>query len=195
MEQGWTDSEMTRKAKVEAGFAVVASKRARTDNALRAWAKAQGVAVEIDRKTAWGNPYQIGRDGDRDTVCDKYAEHYLPRHPTLPGRIESLKGKVLLCWCHPERCHGDHLARLANETGRETMDRTRRVFEVEADRITGEWIREEVDTGRVTTEAEWNAQQDTEDAHFDYYDHWITDETGYQTGETERRAVVVRWID
>ena len=75
------------------------------------------------------------------------------------------------------------------------MNRTLRVFEVEADRITGEWIGEAVDTGRVTTEAEWNAQQDTEDAHFDYYDHWITDETGYQTGETERRAVVVRWID
>jgi len=26
-----------------------------------------------------------------------------------------LKGKVLGCWCHPKECHGDVLARIANE--------------------------------------------------------------------------------
>jgi hypothetical protein len=34
-------------------------------------------------------------------------------------KIHTLKGKVLACWCYPERCHGDYLAEWANKTGPE----------------------------------------------------------------------------
>jgi hypothetical protein len=69
--------------------------------------------VKVDRTTAWGNPFEMPGDGDRDEVCDSY-EVYLSRKRSLLQRLPELKGKVLVCWCFPERCHGDHLAHLAN---------------------------------------------------------------------------------
>jgi hypothetical protein len=38
----------------------------------------------------------------------------LGNHPDLLARLPELRGKVLGCWCHPEQCHGDTLAELAN---------------------------------------------------------------------------------
>ena len=118
--QGWTTDQLERKARIEAGFAVVASKRAgdngkERDAALIAWADQQGLMVEIGRNTQWGNPFEMPGDGDRDAVCDKYAEFYLPHKDSLQKKLHTLKGKVLVCWCHPERCHGDHLAEQAND--------------------------------------------------------------------------------
>lgn len=119
--QGWTTDQLERKALVEQGFSVVASKRNNEDGrerdaALIAWADQQGMMVEIGRNTAWGNPFEMPGDGDRETVCDNFANHYLPYKPSLMKRISQLKGKVLVCWCHPERCHGDHLSELSNQT-------------------------------------------------------------------------------
>ena len=34
--------------------------------------------------------------------------------PALLARLPELKGKRLICWCAPLRCHGDVLHRLAN---------------------------------------------------------------------------------
>lgn len=118
--QGWTQSQLERRKLVESGFAVVASKRKGDDGkeldaALIAWADQQSLMTPIDRHTDWGNPFEMPADGDRDTVCNNYAEHYLPFKPSLLKKIPHLSGKVLVCWCHPERCHGDHLAQLANE--------------------------------------------------------------------------------
>lgn len=59
-------------------------------------------AVYIGRGSPWGNPFVIGRDGDRDTVCDRFENEILP---TLD--LEPLEGKDLVCWCKPARCHGD----------------------------------------------------------------------------------------
>jgi hypothetical protein len=70
--------------------------------------------VYIGRGSKWGNPYRIGKDGDRDRVCDKYIE-YLNTHPDLLAALPELKGKVLGCYCAPLRCHGDYLAFLANK--------------------------------------------------------------------------------
>ena len=52
---------------------------------------------------------------ERNKVCDAF-EIYLAGRPDLLERIAAgeLSGKVLLCWCHPKRCHGDTLANLAN---------------------------------------------------------------------------------
>lgn len=117
--QGWTTDQLERKAMIENGLAVVASKRntdegKQQDAALIAWADQQGLMVEVGRNTQWGNPFEMPGDGDRNAVCDHFADHYLPHKPSLLKKLPSLKGKVLVCWCHPERCHGDHLAEVAN---------------------------------------------------------------------------------
>lgn len=118
--QGWTQAQLERRQLVEKGVTVVASMRndesgKPIDNALIAWADQAGLMVKIDRNSDWGNPFETPADGTRDEVCDNYAQHYLPFKPSLLKKIPVLKGKVLVCWCHPLRCHGDHLAELANQ--------------------------------------------------------------------------------
>lgn len=119
--QGWTTSQLERKELVEQGIAVVASMRddgkgGEMDAALIAWADQRDMKTRIDRNTDWGNPFEMDKDGSRDDVCDKFEQHYMPHKPSLIKRLPKLKGRVLVCWCHPERCHGDHLAELANDS-------------------------------------------------------------------------------
>ena len=110
----WRKDERERQAKVNAGETVVAN--AQSDKNLICWAEREGYAVRIDRSTRYGNPFVMGEDGNRDAVCDAFELHYLPHKPSINSRIESgdLCGRVLICHCYPERCHGDCLASLAN---------------------------------------------------------------------------------
>lgn len=75
-------------------------------------------AVYIGRPTMWGNPYVmlVGKGPrHRDLVCDQYEE-YVARNPELVEQIKKkLKGKDLVCFCAPRRCHGDTILRIANE--------------------------------------------------------------------------------
>ncbi len=64
--------------------------------------------VYIGRGSKWGNPYIIGKDGNRDEVIDKYRL-YLDRSPHLLCAIGELKDRSLVCYCAPKRCHGDIL--------------------------------------------------------------------------------------
>lgn len=107
-EYEWSKSELDRKAIAEAGGTVVANMHQDTDRALLAWAKASGRFARIDRNSDWGNPFEMPTDGDRDTVCDSY-EIFFPRKFSLHSRLNELAGKVLGCWCYPQRCHGDYL--------------------------------------------------------------------------------------
>lgn len=59
----------------------------------------------------WVNPFVIGKDGTRDEVIEKYRQYVLSK-PELLGQLESLRGKVLACWCSPQKCHGDVLIEL-----------------------------------------------------------------------------------
>ena len=68
--------------------------------------------VKVDRSTEWGNPFIIGRDGDRKTVIKKYKE-WITQNKLMKD-LPKLKGKDLLCWCAPEPCHADVLLVLAN---------------------------------------------------------------------------------
>lgn len=68
--------------------------------------------VYIGRPSKWGNPFEIGRDGTREEVIARYHEWILEQ-PQLMAALPELRGKVLGCWCHPNACHGDVLARLA----------------------------------------------------------------------------------
>lgn len=107
-EYEWTEDELDRRAIVEKGGTVVANMHQDTDRALLAWARQTNHFFRIDRNSDWGNPFELGPDGDRDTVCDSF-EIYFGRKYSLHDRVLDLKGKVLGCWCYPQRCHGDHL--------------------------------------------------------------------------------------
>lgn len=76
--------------------------------------------VYIGRPSKWGNPFIIGRDGTRDEVVAKY-EAWIYTQPQLLADLHELRGKVLGCWCAPLACHGDVLARLANQPMEITM--------------------------------------------------------------------------
>lgn len=110
----WRKDERDRQVEVENGFTVVAN--AAADKNLICWAESNGLAVRIDRSTRYGNPFVLNEDGDRDDVCNAYERHYLPHKPSITERIEAgeLTGKVLVCHCYPQRCHGDCLAAEAN---------------------------------------------------------------------------------
>jgi hypothetical protein len=108
-EYEWSASELERKAIVEAGGTVVANMHQDVDRALLHWAKATNRFARIDRNSDFGNPFEMPGDGDRDTVCDSY-EIFFPRKFSLHNRLDELRGKVLGCWCYPQRCHGDYLA-------------------------------------------------------------------------------------
>lgn len=69
--------------------------------------------VYIGRPSKWGNPFQIGPDGTREEVIDKYRK-WLESQPNLMKDLKELKGKTLGCWCSPNPCHGDVLIKLAN---------------------------------------------------------------------------------
>jgi hypothetical protein len=99
--------EMERKAMVEAGKTVYANLK--RDHNLIAWAESKGLAVRVDRKSIFGNPFVMPGDGNRDDVCDLFGTTYLPNKKSILAALPSLRGKVLLCWCYPERCHAQSL--------------------------------------------------------------------------------------
>ena len=69
-------------------------------------------AVYIGRPGPWGNPFTIGKDGDRDQVIQKYRDNLTPE---LVEKVKrELRGKDLVCWCSPAPCHGDVLIEIAN---------------------------------------------------------------------------------
>lgn len=77
--------------------------------------------VYIGRPSLWGNPFSF-KDGtlaefkvsSRDEAVQKFEEWFTSQ-PELVERAKILlKGKILGCWCHPNKCHGDVLARIAN---------------------------------------------------------------------------------
>ncbi len=79
---GWTQSQIERKEALERGENVLITKRKGDDGklidgALIAWADAKGLIADIDRSSSgterglWGNPFELGPDGDRDTVCGR----------------------------------------------------------------------------------------------------------------------------
>ena len=102
----WTLDQEQRREAVMGGATVVAN--IKTDLALIGWATKKGIFVQIDRTTDWGNPFNLGEDGTRDYVCESFAM-YLDRKLSLKKRLPHLTGKVLGCWCYPERCHGQEL--------------------------------------------------------------------------------------
>ena len=77
--------------------------------------------VLIDRRTRWGNPFKLGVESDRDTVIARYRRELWRRieaDEIALADLAALSGKTLACWCAPEPCHGDILARAADWAAR-----------------------------------------------------------------------------
>lgn len=111
----WTDDERALLKPLRDGEIVVVSLRAHTN--LIGWAESASLYERIDRRTPWGNPFEMPDDGDRATVIASYEKYYLPNKPSLLSKLDSLRGKALGCWCAPEPCHGDVLAAWAEGRG------------------------------------------------------------------------------
>jgi Domain of unknown function (DUF4326) len=89
-------------------------------------------AVYIGRPSKWGNPFShrpgtaaYWHVGSRDEAVRRYEE-WLLRQPDLMAALPELRGKDLVCWCHPLSCHGDVLLRLANAPAEGGNDATHR---------------------------------------------------------------------
>lgn len=99
--------------KLKNGETVVVNQK--TDLATIKWAEDNNKFIRVDRFSDWGNPFEMGKDGDRDAVCNNYENHFIPYKPSLTKKVFELKGMALGCWCAPLRCHADHLKTLADE--------------------------------------------------------------------------------
>lgn len=99
--------------KLKNGETVVVNQK--TDLATIKWAEDNNKFIRVDRFSDWGNPFEMGKDGDRDAVCNNYKNHFIPYKPSLTKKIYELKGMALGCWCAPLSCHADHLKTLADE--------------------------------------------------------------------------------
>jgi hypothetical protein len=77
----------------------------------------EGSTVYVGRPSKWGNPYVIGRDGDRDEVIDKFRvwAWSLNNSEWRASVRRELKGKTLECYCHPLPCHAQVLIEIAEE--------------------------------------------------------------------------------
>ncbi len=71
----------------------------------------------IGRGSPFGNPFKIGKDGDRDEVIRKFRLYFKERlkDSTFKSMILALRGKRLGCYCAPLACHGDVIVAYLNK--------------------------------------------------------------------------------
>ncbi len=77
----------------------------------------RGESVYVGRPSALGNPFVIGRDGDRQTVVEKYRRWLWRQLQRGSGEVfeaihrlaqqAKTDDLVLACWCLPEKCHAE----------------------------------------------------------------------------------------
>lgn len=96
----------------------------------RGWRLPEG-AVNVARPGKWGNPFVVGRDGDRRKCVRLYVgllrfgpcltaaaaiEDQLAARIRVAAWVQELRGKDLACHCPLDGgpCHADVLLRLAN---------------------------------------------------------------------------------
>ena len=70
--------------------------------------------IYVGRGSKWGNPYAIGEHGTRDEVIEAYRRFLWKQIRSGDVTIEDLlelDGKRLGCFCKPQACHGDVIAK------------------------------------------------------------------------------------
>lgn len=75
--------------------------------------------IYVGRGSKWGNPFSHLTGGMTRREAIESYEAWLKDQPELMAALPELRGKVLGCYCKPDPCHGDVLARLANERNME----------------------------------------------------------------------------
>lgn len=66
--------------------------------------------IYIGRPSIYGNPYSIGKDGNRTEVIEKFKKYFYDRirnDEKFYIAVWKLYGKRLGCFCKPNPCHGD----------------------------------------------------------------------------------------
>jgi len=94
---------------------LIGERKMKTPQVINMKSRAILNAVRIDRATSYGNPFILGRDGNREEVCELFSHYAAFRLKIQPHWLDVLQGKDLACWCAPLQCHGDILLRLANK--------------------------------------------------------------------------------
>jgi hypothetical protein len=80
-------------------------------------------AIYVGRPSKWGNPFPIGKQGNRADVIRQYKDYLAVKMDLKQLDPEALRGKDLVCWCHnwdgqgknPLYCHADILLEIANK--------------------------------------------------------------------------------
>jgi hypothetical protein len=70
----------------------------------------------------FGNPFVLGKDGNRKEVLEKYKVYFYNRiknDPEFKSRIERLAGLTLGCFCVPLKCHGHIIIEYLNSIKKE----------------------------------------------------------------------------
>jgi len=74
--------------------------------------------VLVDRRTIFGNPFKLQAGmapGSTIAAFEDYARKRVATDHLYRQMVRNLHGRRLFCWCKPNPCHGDVLARLAEE--------------------------------------------------------------------------------
>lgn len=77
--------------------------------------------MKIDRTTPVGNPFVLGRDGNRATVIQKHDAMWRgwladeTQKPSALAWLYHMRGHTLGCHCKPLACHGDNYVQLIAE--------------------------------------------------------------------------------
>lgn len=88
-----------------------------TETTVAHWVDRPEGSAYIGRPTIYGNPFHIGRDGDRTAVINLYRQYFMNRmrnDEVFRLAVHGLKGRVLVCHCKPMDCHGDVIAEYLN---------------------------------------------------------------------------------
>ena len=88
----------------------------------------------VDRTTSMGNPFEMKRESERDSVCDLHAqllqedwEQNGPRRrwiERVAGRAAKGINIALMCWCAPKRCHADDIATRIRQAAEKLCQKT-----------------------------------------------------------------------
>lgn len=73
-----------------------------------------GCDVYVGRPSKWGNPFKIGKHGNREDVLTAYRIYMGANRELMEAARAELRGKILGCYCAPRACHADVLAEIAN---------------------------------------------------------------------------------
>lgn len=67
-------------------------------------------------ESPYHNPFPLNKLESRESILDKFKEYILKNPKLIAKAKKELPGKILVCWCYPEKCHGNILIDLIGNT-------------------------------------------------------------------------------